>query len=295
MIIGYSFILAAAVCWGLSATWARHLITTGQVDAALLSQTRVSFAWAILALGMAVFARKQFRVPLRELPYFAVLGLVGIAGANFFLYHAIGQMNAALADLIQFTAPVLVVLWMWMRRQEPLDRPKLVALALSIAGCTLALGVVGTPIIAPAAGVVSAAISAICFATVLVLGKTISARHSLLTYLNYSLLFAGLFWLIINPPWQLAGHMATPSAAGLLVLFSITSILLPYLFFFAGLQRVPASRASIVSTFEPVVVAIGSWIFLRESLGALQIVGILLVCSAIILIEVTSPGARKPA
>jgi len=288
MILGYTLIIAAAVCWGLSATWARHLITTGHADAVLLSQTRVCFAWLILAVGIASIAPRRFLVQKSDLPYFAILGLVGIAGANFFLYRAIAEMNAALADLIQFTAPILVVLWMWIRRRELLDQPKLVALGLSTAGCALALGITGAPVSAPTGAVASAALSAICFATVLILGKELSGRHHILTYLNYSLLAATLFWLIISPPWSLANQIKSPSHLAILVLFSVTSILLPYLFFFSGLKRVPASRASIVSTFEPVVVAIGSWLFLAEPLAGSQVVGVLLVCAAIVLIELTT-------
>jgi len=292
MILGYAFIIAAAICWGLSATWARHLITTRQADAVLLSQTRVCFAWLILALGIAACARRRFAVRKSDLPYFAILGLVGIAGANFFLYRAIAEMNAALADLIQFTAPILVVLWMWIRGRESLDNPKLIALGLSTAGCALALGTTGTSVSAPTGAVASAALSAICFATVLILGKELSGRHHILTYLNYSLLAATLFWLIISPPWSLAGQIQSISRLAILVLFSVTSILLPYLFFFSGLKRIPASRASIVSTFEPVVVAIGSWLFLAESLAGSQIVGILLVCTAIVLVELTTQAPK---
>jgi drug/metabolite transporter (DMT)-like permease len=288
MLLGYTYILCAAICWGLSATWARHLITTGAADALLISQTRVIFAWAVLACITAIGSRGSFKVNVRDLLRFAILGLAGIAGANYFLYRAIGEMNAALEDLIQFTAPLLVVLWMWLRREEKLDRPKMAALALSLVGCALALGVTGTGVNAPFPAVLSAAISAVCFATTLILGKHVSGRYSLLTYLNYSLLFASLFWMILTPPWKLAHRIDGTGPLLTLMVFSVCSILLPYLFFFNGLRRVPASRASIVSTFEPVVVAIGGWYFLHESLHASQVIGIVLVCAAIALIELTS-------
>lgn len=59
MVTGYTFILCAALCWGVSATWARHLILTEQADALLLSQSRVFFAWVFLALGLVIFNAKH--------------------------------------------------------------------------------------------------------------------------------------------------------------------------------------------------------------------------------------------
>src|SRR5690606_19374374 len=124
-----------------------------------------------------------------------------------------------------------------------------------------------------------------------ILGKSISAKYSLVTYLNYALLSATVFWLMVVPPWKLVAQVQNPIHLLTLVVFAVTSILLPYTFFFLGLQRVPASRASIVSTFEPVVVALASWIFLSAHLMSVQLVGILLVCFAIVLVETTSSAA----
>lgn len=234
MVTGYTFILCAALCWGVSATWARHLILTEQADALLLSQSRVFFAWVFLALGLVIFQRQAFAVVPRALLSFAVLG-VGMAGANYFLYKAIGEMNAALADLIQFTAPILVVVWMWVRQLEPLGKYKVIALVLSLIGCAGALGVTDLKIKAPGGALASAFASAVCFASVLILGKAVSANYNVFTYLNYALLGATLFWFFITPPWSMADRIGNWNSLILLFSFGVTSILVPYLFFFAGL------------------------------------------------------------
>lgn len=294
MFTGYAFILCAALCWGFSATWARHLILSGQGDALLISQTRVLFAWAILCTGLIVTGPRSLRVSVKQLGRFAVLGLFGIAGANYFLYRAIGEMNAALADLIQFTAPVLVTVYMAARKEEPLDTAKVVSLVMATLGCALALGVTSLNIAAPPLALASAGLSAICFATTLVLGKHVSGSTPLPVYLHYALLSASVLWLVITPPWVLVSRIQNLQTFGILVLFSITSILMPYLFFFAGLRRIPASRASIASTFEPVVVAAASWMLLSERLSTVQVLGMVLVCAAIVLVEITSPRSAAP-
>lgn len=295
MLLGYSYILLAAIGWGLSATWARYLIVNEYATPLLLSQSRVMFAWLILAAFTAFWNRRSFRISPKDIPRFLVLGIVGIAGANYFLYHAIGSMNAALADLIQFTAPIIVVVWMWAMRQEGLSKAKLSALMLSVIGCALALNVTSLHTSQPLSAVASAGLSALCFATVLILGKAVSRKYSVLTYLNYALLSATMFWLVVVPPLTTTQQVTDPTKLLILVIFSVTSILLPYTFFFLGLARVPASRAGIVSTFEPVVVAIGSWLFLSEALAGVQILGIVLVCAAIIIVELSTGRGDETA
>jgi drug/metabolite transporter (DMT)-like permease len=288
MLLGYTFILLAALCWGCSGVIGKYLGVQGVADALLLSQARVTFAWLVLFVGLIVSGRQHLRVSARELSRFALLGLFGVAGANFLLYYAINRMNVAVADLIQFTAPVLVALYLWLRGIERMDWPKVVALALSLVGSGLALGVLNSHFSLPALAVASAFSSALCYGFLIVYGKDLTREFSMWTYLHYSLLAATLFWFCIVPPHKFIVHLTHPAELARLFGFSVISILLPYIFFFSGLKRVPASRGAIVSTFEPVVMALGSWIALGDPLKPSQVVGVVLVLAAIVVVEITS-------
>ncbi len=289
MLLGYTLILMAAVCWGCSAILAKHLNNLGEADALLLSQARVTFSWFVLLIFLLVRSPKLLQVRLGDIARFVLLGLFGVAGANYLLYYAIGRMNPAVADLIQFTAPLFVAVYMALRGLEPMDRPKAVALALSLAGAGLALGAFNAEWSAPLLPILSAAASALCYAFLLIFGKGLSRRYATWTFLHYALLTATVFWLCIRPPWVFAADLTEPKRLGILFFFALLSILAPYSLFFSGLKRVPASRAGIVSTFEPVVIAIGAAIFLGDRLSVMQWLGIALVLAAIILVELTSP------
>ncbi|MGI8908256.1 MAG: DMT family transporter [Candidatus Sumerlaeaceae bacterium] len=288
MILGYSFILLAALCWGASGIIGKYWGTVGVADALLLSQARVTFAWLVLFIGLVLFGRRHLRISFRELLRFALLGLIGVAGANFMLYFAINRMNVAVADLIQFTAPLLVALYLSARGIERMDLPKVLALALSLIGSGLALGVVNGSFNLPAIAVASAFASALCYGFLIVFGKGLTRDYSMWTFLHYALLTATLFWLCITPPMEFVQHLKEPAELARLFGFGMLSILLPYVFFFSGLKRVPASRAGIVSTFEPVVMAVGSWLVLGDPLSRWQVVGVALVLAAIAVVEMTS-------
>jgi drug/metabolite transporter, DME family len=285
MFLGYSLILLAASFWGGSAVLAKHLLRGASADALLLSQARVTFAWLLLLVMLAVRRRDALRVRVGDLWHFVLLGVVGVAGANFFLYFAVGKMDTAVADLIQFTAPLMVALWMWQRGFETMDRSKIAALTLSLVGSALALGVLEGGRTLNAIGAASAIASAFCYAFLIVWGKHLSRRYSMATYLHYALLGASLFWACLTPPWRFVAVIGNGRTLLLLVGFAVTSVFIPYQCFFAGLKRVPASRAAIVSTWEPVFVTICAWAFLGENLSILQVCGIVLVLAAIATIE----------
>ncbi|MCX7716844.1 MAG: EamA family transporter [Candidatus Sumerlaeaceae bacterium] len=292
MRLGYVFVILAACCWGGSAVAAKALSLGNVAGALLLSQSRVTVAWVIILVYLLARSPARLRVPLSDLAAFAVFGICGIAGANYFLYFAIERMDAAVADVIQFTAPLLVAVWLHATRQERFDKTKSVALALAMAGVVLSLGLPSGVRSLSAAGVVSAAVSALCFACMIVLGKSLSRRHDPIVYLHYGFAASALFWAVIAPPWTLPARIGSWQTAGLLVVFGFTSALLPYVFFLAGLRRAPASRAAIVSTLEPAIIAVGAYLFLGESLTVSQMTGISLVIAAVGVIE-AAPIARE--
>lgn len=283
---GYALVLVASTFWGVAALAGKALSDRGIADALLLSQVRATASWVVLLVALLLFAPRQLRVASRDLPWFAVLGIFGIAGANFFLYYAIERMDAAVADVIQFTAPVLIAVYMWSRGREPMDGPKVAALLLSFAGVSLALGLAGGAKQMSTVGVASAALSAIAYATAVILGKSLSGRYAPMTYLHYGLLAATIFWFVLMGPGRLAAAMSVSVAQTVLIAaWGIGSALVPYGLFYMALRWVPASRAAIVSTWEPVVIAIGAWAWLGQSLTASQVAGIGLVIGAILIIE----------
>jgi DME family drug/metabolite transporter len=290
---GYVLVLLAAVFWGISGVAAKWIFISGVATPLTVSQTRVLVGWlAFLAAGLVGHPRDLAVAP-RDLWRFFLLGVIGVAGANFGLYFAISRMDAALADLIQFTAPAMVALWMWMRHEEDLSRHKLSALVLTTIGVTLALGIAERHVRVSAVGALSAFGSALSYAFLMVWGKHLSRRYSQLVSLHYAMLSAALFWFALQSPARLLEAVHGPQTALLLAGFGVISVVIPYSCFFAGLRRVPASGAGIASTLEPVVMAIGAHLALAENLTVTQIAGVALVLLGIVVMELDRT-AREP-
>ena len=282
---GILMIIGAAVLWGVSATAAKALLNQ-RLDPVLVVQSRVTFSLILLLIYFLLFRPQFLRVRLSELWKFALLGCIGVAGTNFTYYYTIRESTVATAILIQYTAPLVVMLYAVWSRQERFTVARFTAMCLSLLGCFLAVGAYDRSILTiTPTGVVTGIASILGFAFLTVFTHYVLRTHSVWTMTLYSILFATLFWLVVNPPWVIAQAEVQLPAWGALFLLAIFSLLIPHTLFFGALRWIVPSRAIITSTLEPIVAIGSAALYLGEVLAPLQAVGAVLVLAAILLLH----------
>jgi len=299
---GYLSIAAAALCWGAAATLGKavfsgRLLAGSQalrpIDTLVLTQTRVSFALLILApLVVLRGGRAALSLPARAVLRCAILAVVGVAGSNFFYFYAIAKTTVATAITLQYTAPVWVLLYLVARGRQRGTARRVTAVAAAVAGSAL---VVGGHLRANPVGVAAGLGAAFSFAFYNLYGHGLLARYDRWRVLVYTLLSATIFWTLVNPPWKLAGAHYSGREWGFLLVFSVLSVLLPFSFYFAGLQYLDATRAIVTSCLEPVFAILLAAIFVAESLHPVQVVGVAVVLVATVLVQLTDRhGGERP-
>jgi DME family drug/metabolite transporter len=301
---GYLYIAGAALSWGVSATLGRaaftgHLLPGGASLAAInpliLSQSRATLSLAVLL--PILWARRGWdamKVPRRDLAMLVVLGVLGVAASNYLYYVAIQRTNVATAIILQYTAPVWVLLYTTVRGVQRPSGRRIAAVALAVVGCTLAVGLVGSggfrmdPL-----GVSAALLAAFSFAFYNVGGHSVLARYDRWKVLLWVLVGTAGFWMVVNPPWKVAAAHYGGAQWAFMAVFSLVSVLVPFSCYFAGLQHLEPTRAIVASCLEPVFSIVLAAIVLGELLRSVQTVGIVLVLIAIVLIQMperTAPG-----
>lgn len=283
---GYLMVMGAATLWGISATAAKSFLNQN-VSTLLIVQTRVTFSCLLMALFFGVFRRDVLRVRLSELWRFALLGVLGVAGANFTYYFTIKESTVATGIIIQYTAPLLVMAYASVSGEERVTLVKLTAALISLLGCYLAVGGYDLTVLKlTPVGLASGIGSIVCFAFLSIYTRHLLVRHSVWTVTFYAILFASLFWLALQPPWIVASQNIASDLWVALFGLAIASVLVPHTLYFAGLQYVVPTRAIITSTLEPVVAIGSAALILGELLEPLQVVGAFLVLTAIVLLQV---------
>jgi drug/metabolite transporter, DME family len=310
---GYFYIGSAAFLWGISATLGRaaftgHLLPAGAwlgtslvaslktIDPLILSQSRTTLSLAVLLPVLLVRrGASALRVPGRDLVRFFLLGILGVAASNYLYYLAIQRTNVATAIILQYTAPVWVLLYTVARGAQG-RRPSLrrsAAVGLAVAGCALAVGFVGSGgFRMDAVGVIAALLAAFSFAFYNVGGHSVLARYDRWKVLLWVLVAASTFWIFVNPPWKIIVAHYGRQQWGFMLVFSLVSVLGPFSCYFAGLQHLEPTRAIVASCLEPVFSIVLAALVLGELLRPMQTVGIVLVLVAIVLIQLPERSAR---
>jgi drug/metabolite transporter (DMT)-like permease len=291
---GYFYIATAAFCWGVAATLGRAAFTgrllpggraVAAIDPLILAQTRTSFSFLVI-LPVLVFLRgwKRLRLPFVDFLRMLALGVLGVAASNYFYYLAIQQTNVATAIIVQYTAPVWVLLYLVVRRRQKATAQRLPAVALAVTGVALVIGRFGGFAL-DRLGVLAALLAAFSFAFYNISAHNILARYDHWMVLLYTTFTASLFWIVVNPPSRIAAAHHSPAQWFFLLLFSLLSVLAPFSFYFAGLRHLEPTRAIVVSCLEPVFSIVIAAIVLGEILRPLQTVGIVLVLAAIMVAQ----------
>ena len=251
-----------------------------------------ALAWRF-AVAVTIFALLQRRdepaLPWRRRAALWSLGLVFVGNA-FAYFAALETVPAATVAVLVYTYPVMVLLLSAAIGQEALTVRGLLAAALAFAGCALTTG--GLSGLSGQPGVLLVLLSALIYATYVVLGgrfsvgvpAEVAARH---------LVQACAAVLV---PWAaFRGELALPPSpwawASLLALGSLCTVV-PIRAFLAGMQRIGPGRAAVLSSVEVIITIILAVVLLGEPVSLRQVGGAALILSAVLLQNL---GALRPA
>jgi drug/metabolite transporter (DMT)-like permease len=282
--LGYGLAATAAAMWALNGSLARFLLDD-HVDALRLSQLRSTLSWVILVIALMAFRPELVKVRREDVPRLAFVGIVGLAAVHALYFFAIDRLEIGVALTIQYLGPLLILIWLAVVHKRDLGRGLWGAAALSAVGCFFvvrAYDVSGLD----ALGLAAAFGAAITFAIYLVGTEQLGRRYEAVTTLLYAFGFATALWLIAQPLWSFPFdkfHSLDNILYGLGV--AIIGTLVPFLLMVSAVRHIPAPRAAIVATLEPVLAAIFAWVIHDESLTPGQIAGGLLVVAAVVWVQ----------
>jgi drug/metabolite transporter (DMT)-like permease len=292
--LGYALAASAATMWALNGSLSRLLLDDG-VSALRLAELRGVLSFVLLATALAIARPRLLRIRRQDIPRLAFLGIVGLAGVHATYFFAISRLDVGVALVIQYLGPLILLLWLRLVLRRQLQRSLWGAAVLSVIGCFLVVQA-WNPGAIDGLGLLAAFGAAITFAIYLYSSEQAGHRYEPVTTLVWGFGFASLFWLVVQPPWSFPFAEFTSAeniALGLGV--AVIGTLLPFVCIVAALRHVPASRAAVVATLEPVLAAIIAWPVLGQDLDVAQIAGGLIVVGAVVWVQIQRPAGEEEA
>jgi drug/metabolite transporter (DMT)-like permease len=132
--------------------------------------------------------------------------------------------------------------------------------------------------------------AAVAFAVYMVGSERAGHRHEPVTTLFWAFGFASLFWAFAAPWWNFPfGELDSARNIALAAGVVIVGTLLPFICMVAALRHLPAPRAGVVATLEPVLAAVFAWVIHDEALAAVQIAGGMAVVAAVAWVQSRRP------
>ena len=284
--VGLLAAVAAAHLWAVSGVFGK-IVMTGTLSPARLVFYR-SVLSALMLLAVLLWRdRTLLRLNRRDLPFFLAMGMLGLALTQFTYYAAIQSLSVGMAILLQYLAPLWMLLFERFWLKIPLTRARLAALILALAGCAMVSVETGGSRQWGNVGVLLGLTAGICFAFYTLMTRHALKSHRTLTVLFYSFLFSALFWSASPDSWQPLSQIE-PFKVWIILYVVVFGTIFPYLLFMHAMKHLSASHTGIISTLEPVVAAVIAWIFLHEKLTGLQLGGGLCVLLAIVILQKSS-------
>jgi drug/metabolite transporter (DMT)-like permease len=294
--------LVSALTFGTSGTIAKPLIEAGWTPTAVVFLRILGAAIALLipafvALhrgpGIGAGLRLIWAARVRVLLY----GVFAVAGTQLCYFQAIQRIPVGLALLIEYLAPIGLLLFMWARTRRRPGLGVLLGAALALVGLALVIGIDGSVRLDPI-GILYAGIAAVGLALYFVLGAVaddgVPALAFAATTLVIGALILGLAAALHVLPWNSPAVEVRFLGADVpwFVLIAAVALISTALAYFTGIvaaARLGSRQASFFGLIEVIAGVVISWIVLGESLGAIQIVGAVLILGGVALIRPEPP------
>ena len=279
------FVALSAASFGFLGVPVRFLHDNGfaPLDITAVRLFVTTIALVIVAL---VVDRGLFKVRKRDLLFFILFGFFKLM-SDVTLFRAQVTIDLSLSTLLQMTAPYYVLVISLFLFRERITLMKILAMLVAFIGCIFVTGVItGGMHSLDFVGVASALISGLFFGLYTIGCKLSSDKgYKPVTTMMYTFLFASLMTIpFANDVKVVESFVDVHLILGVLSL-GILMTLIPFFVSTWGVQKLEASKVSLISVMEVITACIVGYFLFDEEMTVLNIIGMSLVVASIVIMD----------
>ena len=284
---GAALTILGGLLWGFSGTCGQFLLQRKGITSEFLVPVRLMSAGAILlALCLLRERGRVFDVFRHDAAGIVVFGIFGMSMCQYTYFSAIAASNAGTATVLQYTGPVLILVYLSLRERR-LPRPtEVLAIALALTG-TFLLATHGRP------GSMALSVQALCWgllSAVALAVYTVQPGRLLQTYGSavvtaWGMIIGGAMLCVLFRPFSMQVRM---DLEGLLAMAAIVLLgtVAAFSAYMEGIRCVGPKKGSLYASIEPVSAAVFSSLFMGARFTGMDVAGFACILSTIFLLAV---------
>ena len=282
---------------------AAKVLREANMDAFRLTQIRTSSAALILLAYILLKDKSQLKATRSEIKDLIIFGVIGIAAVTSFYFFAIKYLYVSVALIIEFTAPIWIVLYLKFVKKKSVPPTMWVGVTFAFSGLILISQIWSGSSLHPL-GVFVAFLDALALALYFIFADRLSQTRSSISLITWGMSVAAIFFALILPWWNfpfefltdtysLQGELSAYSAPGwaLILWIVVIGTVIPYLLTVTAIRELSASTSSVIGMIEPIFAGAIAWWLLSEAFTTIQLIG----CAVVLIGIYFADKARNVA
>lgn len=301
--IGFILVILGALFWGVSGTAAQKVFQYFAIEVNWLVTTRLLIA-GFLLLTIVYFKKggphvfhiwKNKRMAFQLIVY----GIFGMLAVQYTYMASINYGNAAVATLLQYLAPVMIIGYLFLSKKSKLTRQDFITVILALVGCFFLLtnGSI-SELSVPIHAIIWGVLSGVALAFYTLYAVNLLAHYDSLVIVGWAMIIGGLALSIIHPPWKINFTSFTIETYFYLFFIIIFGTMIAFWFYIESLKSLTPKETSLLGTLEPLAAVVTTVFWLKEPFGYFQWFGAICMLGMIVFLalskeETTAEDQKK--
>ena len=282
--------------WGINGVMGNYLFLNKNVTTPWLIPYRLILA-GFLLLGYLYYKKgsKIFDILKnpKDLLQIVLFGFIGMLGTQYTYFSAIQFSNAAIATVLTYFGPTLVLIYMCLREKRKPLKYEIVSICLSSFGVFL-LATHGdiTSLQISFKALVWGILSALSVVFYTVQPESLLKKYGASIVVAWGMMIGGIFIAFVAKPWNISVTFDFITFL-VLMLIIVFGTIIAFILYLTGVNIIGPTKASIIACIEPVAATICAILFLGVSFGFLDLIGFICIISTIFIVAYFDKKAKK--
>lgn len=280
--------LLAGILWGITGPLGQYLFEEKGIVPDWLVPCRLFASGGIILIGLYVKRKNDiFRLwtDRRDAVHMVIYSTAGMMAVQYSFFIAVEASNGGTATVLQYTNPVMIILYFALFRKVRPSGREVFAVLLALAGIFLLStnGNIHTLVITPK-GLLTGILCAFFTCLYSMIPGRLLEKYDAVPVCGWSMLVGGIVLALWRQPWK-NGIEKDFQVWWLFLILVFAGTIIPFISSLKAIPLIGPMYANVLASVEPVVASLITFLVLGTQFGKLEIVGFVLIITTILILS----------